>query len=125
VGLGGDWSDGQEIRTAEQLGALAGDSRLVATLRSLITTPLAAWRETRVRHLLDSFLTVDLPTRVRMVGCLMVAAALTHAVILAWFGVSVDVVGWGIRIGVVAGGVVVAWWPAALALAWRDRIGVS
>jgi len=121
VGLGGDWSDEHEVRTAEQLGALAADSRLVTTVRSSITAPSAAWREAGARRLLDAFLTVDLPTRVRMVGCLTIAAALTHAAILALLGVSVQVVGWGIQLAFVAGGLVVAWWPAALALAWRDR----
>ena len=124
-GLGGGWSDAQEVRTAERLGGWAANSRLVATLWSLITAPSAAWRETRLRRLLDSFLSRDLPTRVRVVGCSMIAAALTHAVMLALLGFSVHGVGWSIRLGFVVGGFVVALWPTALALAWRDRIGAS
>ena len=74
---------------------------------------------------MDSFLSRDLPTRVRVVGCSMIAAALTHAVMLALLGFSVHGVGWSIRLGFVVGGFVVALWPTALALAWRDRIGAS
>lgn len=120
-GLGGEWSRERELRTTERLEALFANSRVVAALLSLLGSPSAAPREAKAKRLLDPVLTLDLPSRVRTVGFVVVVAVLTHTLLLAALGVPVAALGWGIRAGLVAAGLIVVWRPGAPAAAWRDR----
>jgi CBS domain containing-hemolysin-like protein len=121
AGLGGEWSRERELRTTERLEALVADSWVVSALSSAVAAPSAAPREARARRLLDPILSQDLPARVRILGCVIVIAVLTHTLLLELLGVAVPAGGWGIRAGLVASSLLVAWRPGALAAAWRDR----
>lgn len=121
VGLGGEWSAEQELRSTEHLVALAAKSRLIAGLSSVIDAPITAWHGSGLRRLQDSMLSLDLRLRVRLVGWVIVLAVVTHAALLGVFGVRVEVVGWTIRAGLAAAGLAVMWRPGALAAAWKER----
>ena len=121
VGLGGRWSARQGVRTNQQLDAMAADSRVIGALSSLLTAASVARREAGVTRLLDLMLGLDLLERIRISGCIIVVAVMTHTVLLAVLGVAVHEVGWGIRAGLVVGCVVPVRWPGPFAAAWRDK----
>ena len=121
VGLGGRWSAQQALRTSQRLDAIASDSRVIGQFSSWLTAPSLAWREARLTGLLTPIFSLDLPERIRMSGCIMLMAVLTHAVLLAVLGVPVHEVGSWIRAGLVVVCVIVVRWPRPFAAAWRDR----
>lgn len=121
VGLRGGWSRQQEPLTAERLHALAADSRVVAALWAFVNGPSAALPGARVTRLLSPILRLTVPDRVRMAGIAIIIAVLTHVLVMVIFGVPVQAVGWSVRAGLVAEGMIAVWWPGALASAWKDR----
>lgn len=121
VGLGGAWSREQERRKNEDLATIVAGSRLVAALSSLTTAPLAALPAAASMRLLSPVLRGNLQARVRVVGCALVIAVVTHTLLLGVFGVPVQASGWGVRIAVGTAGVFAVWRPAALTAAIRDR----
>jgi hypothetical protein len=125
VGLGGSWSSQQALRARHQLDAVASDSRVVGQFASWLAAPSVAWRESRVARLLVPVLGVDLLERVRMSGCIVLMAVITHAVLLAVLGIPVHVAGWGVRAGLAVVCVIVMRWPGPFAAAWRDRYSLA
>jgi hypothetical protein len=125
VGLGGRWSSQQALRASQRLDAIASDSRVVGQFSSWLAAPSVAWREARVTRLLVPVLGLDLLERVRMSGCIILMAAITHAVLLAVLGVPVHALGWWIRAGLVGVCVIVVRWPGPFAAAWRDRYSLA
>ena len=129
VGLGGEWSREQERRTTEALVTLVAGSRavagsrVVAALSSLLAAPLAALPAAGSMRLLAPVLRRDLQARVRVAGYVLAIAVLTHTLLLGAFGIPVQAVGWGFRIGVASAGLFAIWRPEALAAAMRDRNG--
>ena len=120
-GLGGEWSEQQERRTVEQLDALASSSRIVAGLSSLITALVAAWRESGLRRVLQGILSLDLEDKISVGGWAIIVAVLTHTALLAVLGVPVHALGWSVRLGLVAAGVIGLRRPEPVAAAWKDR----
>ncbi len=125
VGLGGRWSSQQALRASQRLDAIASDSRVVGQFSSWLAAPSVAWREARVTRLLVPILGLDLLERVRMSGCIVLMAVITHAVLLAVLGIPVHVAGWGIRACLAAVCVIVVRWPGPFAAAWRDRYSLA
>ena len=120
AGLGGEWTAERETRSTEHIVALVSGSRLMAGLSSAGNAPLAAWQGSTLRYLLDPMLGLDLTTRVRFAGWVIVIAVITHAVLSAMLDVHVEAVGWSVRAGLVTAGLAVMAWPRALASAWED-----
>jgi hypothetical protein len=120
-GLGGEWSDQEEIRTVERLGTLLSTSRIATMVASVVRAPMAASRDARVWRLLGPLRSPDLATRVRTGSCAIVAAVLCHTVLLAVVGVPVYGLGWTTRAGLLAIGAAGLRWPHAVVAAWRDR----
>ena len=123
VGLGGEWSDEEQLGTAKRLDTVVADSRILNALSSIVMAPTSAWREAAVWRVLDPILSVDLPTRFHLGGSVVVVATLTHTVVLALLGVPVHALGWSFRVGLFAVGLLFVWRPEALAAAWRDKAG--
>lgn len=121
VGLGGEWSEQQEIRTVEQLDALVSNSRIAAALSALVMAPIVASREAGLRRVLDRFLSLDSLTKVRTGSCAIIIAVLCHIALLALLGVPVHALSWSISTGLVAAGLVVVWRPDTLVSAWKDK----
>ena len=122
VGLGGGWSQEQERQRTEALATLVAGSRVVSALSSLMTTPLAALPASASMRLLAPVLRRDLQVRVRVVGCTLLIAVLTHTLLLVVLGVPVHALGWSFRISVAAAAAFAMWRSAALAAAIRDRM---
>jgi hypothetical protein len=112
----------EQRRTTERLKTVASTSRVVAIVSSILNAPLVASREAAVTNPLHPLFGLDLERRVQMAALVAVIAVLTHTILFAALGVPVDTLGWGVRSGVIFAGLVVAWRPAAVAAAWRDRV---
>jgi hypothetical protein len=125
AGLAGKWSGQQAIRTSQQLDDLAADSRVIVGLSSLLRAPSVAWREARVKHVLDPILEVNILERIRILGCVTISAVMAHSALLFVMGVPVHSVGWGIRAGLLAAGVFLVRQPEPVAAAWQARIARS
>ena len=125
AGLGGEWSDKKARRSAAQIDALAAQSRVVKTLRSWSLAPSVACREGVVGQMLDLILSLDLQARVSVGGGVTVVAVLTHTFVLTALGVPVQLVGWSIRAGLVAVGLLLLRRPDAVAAAWNDKSAPS
>ncbi len=121
VGLGGAWSAEEERRTVEQLDALASSSRLVAGLSSVVTAPLPAWRASGLRRVLQGILSWDFEHKIGVASWAIIVAVLTHTALLAVLGEPVYALGWSVRLGLVAAGVIGLRWPEPVAAAWKDR----
>ena len=121
VGLQGERSPEPGLRRTEELATLVAHSRVVAALSSLLAAPLAALPAAGSMRLLAPVLSRDLQARVRVAGYVLVIAVLTHTLLLGAFGIPVQAVGWGLRIGVGTAGLFAIWRPGALAAAISDR----
>lgn len=121
IGLGDAWSDRQEMREVERIRDLVSTSRIAAVLSALVTAPILASREARVRRLLDPLRRLELREQIRTASCAIVVAAFTHTALLALLGVPVHVLGWTMRMVLVAVGAIGLRWPEAFAAAWKDR----
>lgn len=114
-------SASEQRRTAERFEALVANSRVLTRLSSIMDAPAEAFHHARLTTSLHRVLALDLETRVRMAASVIVIAALTHTVLLGVVGVPVQALGWSVRAGLIAAGLAVAWRPATIAAAWRDR----
>jgi hypothetical protein len=115
----------EQRRTTERLETVAAGSRVVALLTSTMDASTVAYRYAGLTKALHPFLALDLETRVQMTAWIVVIATLTHIVLLEAFGVPTEVLGWGVRTGLLAAALVVAWRPSAIAAAWQDRPAVT
>ena len=121
VGLGEVWSDRQEIREVERIRILLSTSRIAAVLSSVVMAPIMASREASVGRMLDPLRSFDLRARIRTASCAIVVAVLTHTALLALLGIPVHVLGWSMRLGLLAAGAIGLRWPDLLAAAWHDK----
>jgi len=124
IGLRGDWSPTQERRTVAQMDVLVSGSRVATAIMRLVAAPAAGWTDSRLRAWLTPVLSLEMAARIRMAGVAIVVAVLTHTVLSALLGVSVQWLGWSMRVGLVLAGVAVAWRPEPLVAAWKDKTGL-
>src|SRR2546423_1560099 len=87
VGVRGDWSPAQEIRTVELVDALASNSRVVTALRSFARAPIAASRNGAFRDAAVRAWRVDRSLKVRVAGGALIVAVLSHSVLFFALGV--------------------------------------
>jgi hypothetical protein len=107
--------------TPEQLRMVADDSVVVRTLTRLIDLPVKAWQHATAKRLFDSVLSLDLAVRMSLLGWMLLAAIVTHVVVVAALGVPVSVLGWSTRAVLALLAVALIVRPAVFAAAWRDR----
>ena len=105
----------------EQLRMLAEDSLTVRALSRLVDIPVDAWHDSSARRLVDGILTLDLAVRMSLLGWMVLAAIVTHIVILATLGIRVYLLGWAMRLVLLLLAIALIARPAAFAAAWRDR----
>ena len=121
VGLGGKWSTEKEARSLEHLLVGASKSRFVIGLSSLVNAPFAAWPGCRLRRMVAPVINLDLLAQIRLGGWVIVTTVITHIALLGVLDAEVGLVGWALRVGLVAAGLAVMRRPGALASAWKDR----
>lgn len=115
---------GRSVRptaTPEQLRMVADDSVTVRVLSRLVDIPVNAWNDAAARRLLDSILALDADVRVSLLGWMVLAAVVTHVVVVAVLGVRVYLLGWGTRAVLAALAIALIARPSAFAAALRDR----
>ena len=121
VGLGGKWSAEKEARSLEHLLVGASKSRFVIGLSSLVNAPFEAWPGCRLRRMVDPMINLDPLAQIRLGGWVIVTTVITHIALLGVLDAEVGLVGWALRVGLVAAGLAVMRRPGALASAWKDR----
>jgi hypothetical protein len=121
VGLRGTGSALPPGFASQRLEGMVSDSRVVRALSSLLTVPATVPREAQVVHLLDPILGLDLPGRMRVAACTILAAVATHTLLMAVLAVPVHEVGWAMRAALAAASAIVMRWPEPFAAAWQDR----
>lgn len=107
--------------SSEQLEALIKDSRTVRALVALASAPIAAWQHARAKRLLDAFTAIEPTARIRLVGCALFTAVVTHTAVIAAIGVHTFGVGWVTRVIAAAAAAALMAWPGVFAAAWKDR----
>jgi hypothetical protein len=112
----------EQRRTTERLETVIASSRVIGRLASILDASAVAYRDAGLTKALGPLLSLDLETRVQMAAWIVVIATLTHIVLLAALGVPIQVLGWGVRTGLLVAALLVAWRPSAIAAAWRDRV---
>lgn len=123
IGLRGEWSAQKERRTVDHMDTLVSGSRVATSVMRLMGAPTAGWRDSGLRALLSPIVCLDVAARIRLAGVTIVVAVVTHVVLSAVLGVSVQWLGWSMRGALVVAGVAVAWRPEPLAAAWKDKTG--
>jgi hypothetical protein len=121
VGLGADRIGRPDAHEFDALYALAGRSRVLSSLFAAGAASARALVSASVSRWLSPALTLDYRSGVRLFGCALVAAAATHGMALALFGVPVHFLGWSVRAGLVAVGALMMVRPEAWTAAWRGR----
>ncbi|MEC9243023.1 MAG: hypothetical protein VYA48_10245, partial [Gemmatimonadota bacterium] len=111
----------KEARSLEHFLVGASKSRFVIGLSSLVDAPFAAWPGCRLRRMVDPMINLDLLGQIRLGGWVIVTTVITHIALLGVLDAEVGLVGWALRVGLVAAGLAVMWRPRALASAWKDR----
>ena len=108
----------QEERASEQLQLVLTESRFVGALSLLFLAPFVAWPETRVRRLIAPLVPLDVAARVCLVSWSVIAATVTHALLMAALGQPTAALGWSVRLGLLVMSGLALWRPATVAAAW-------
>lgn len=121
VAPGLQWTTQQEAQSFERLEHVLRGSRIAALLSRMVAWPESAWPDAKVKAWLRQAWGEDVEAGIQMVGCAVVAAVLTHTVLLGVFGVPVHTLGWSLRVVLFAAGLAVVWRPGAMAAAWTGK----
>jgi hypothetical protein len=109
---------------SDDLEPLFANSHVVTMVSMLVLGPFVAWPDTRVRQLIEPILRFDMPARVTIICCSVIAATVTHALLTAVLAHPTGPLGWSIRAGVVAACTLAMRRPQAVAAAcieWKAR----
>lgn len=111
----------QPTASPEQLRMVTDDSVAVRVLSHLIDIPVNAWQDASAKRLLDSMLALDVVVQMSLLGWMLLAAVVTHIVIMAAVGTRVYLLGWSTRAALAALAIALIARPAAFGAAWRER----
>lgn len=121
IGFGSEWSEQEERSTITRLDHLASTSRIVSEVTWLVTTPIRAWRESRLRRMQQRVSSWELQDKVWVSGLAIVAAVITHTVLTWLLSVPVYVLGWTTRVLMLVVGAICFRESEAVAMAWRGK----
>jgi len=119
VGLRG--RSARPTASPEQLRMVADDSLTLRALSRLIDIPVNAWHDAAAKRMFDTIFALDLGVRMSLLGWMLIAAVVTHIVVVAVLGVRVYLLGWSTRAVLAVLAVALITRPAAFAAAWRER----
>ncbi len=101
--------------------SLVERSVLMRNVERLVVIPVRAFRGARLGCFLDWLAHLELPQRLRLVGVSLSAALVAHTVAVSLAGVSMQILGWGIRCGLVVVCFLFCFQSQAVAAAWSAR----
>ena len=101
--------------------SLVERSVLMRNVERLVVMPVIAFRGARLGYFFGWLAHLELPKRLRLVGVSLSAALVAHTVAVLLAGVSIQILGWGIRCGLVVVCLLFCFQPQAVAAAWSAR----
>ena len=101
--------------------SIANRSVLVRTLERLIVAPVIAWRGGRLGVLSEFLAQLELSDRVRLTGVCLSAVLFAQTIDVSVAGVSIHLLGGGVRWGLVLICLLLCLRPRLVAAAWTAR----
>jgi hypothetical protein len=121
IGVGLRRGRGTAPRSSAQIDALFADSRIVRAIVAFMTFWGHAWQHAVAKRAIDDLLALDLGLRCRLLGQMLLAAVVTHVVVLAALRVPVFMLGWSLRAVLALLALALILRPDVFASAWKDR----
>jgi len=101
--------------------SLVERSVLMRNVERLVVIPVIAFRGARLGYFLGWLAHLELPKRLHLVGVSLSAALVAQTVAVSLAGVSIQILGWGIRCGLVVVCLLFCFQSQAVAAAWSAR----
>jgi len=109
VGLRGGWSPEQQREQTQRVERLASGSHVMTTIARLVHAPRSAAAGAATARLVQPILELTPSEQARFAGWALIAAVLTHIVVLFAAGAGVEALGWTCRAIVLAAGILAVW----------------
>tara|TARA_B100001013_G_scaffold183556_1_gene110606 strand:- start:1072 stop:1605 length:534 start_codon:yes stop_codon:yes gene_type:complete len=119
--LQGPVANDRRVEDDQCMASLVERSVLMRNVGRLVVIPVIAFRGARWGCFLDWLAHLELPKRLRLVGVSLSAALVAHTVVVSLAGVSIQILGWGIRCGLVVVCLLFCFQSQAAAAAWSAR----
>ena len=119
--LQGRVANDRRVEDDQCVASLVERSVLIRNVERLVVVPVIAFRGARLSYFLGWLAHLDLPKRLRLVGVWLSAALVAHTVAFSLVGVSIQILGWGIRCGLVVICLLFCFQSQAMAAAWSAR----
>ena len=119
--LQGRVANERRVEDDQCMVSLVERSVLMRNVERLVVMPVIAFRGARLGYFLGWLAHLELPKRVRLVGVSLGAALVAHTVAVSLAGVSMQMLGWGIRCGLVVVCLLFCFQPQVVAAAWSTR----
>ena len=101
--------------------SIANRSVVAQTLERLVVVPVIAWRGGRLGVLSEFLAQLELSDRVRLTGVCLSAVLVAQTIAVSVAGVSIHLLGWGVRCGLVVICLLLCLQPRLVAAAWTAR----
>jgi len=119
--LQGRVANERRVEDDQCMVSLVERSVLMRNVERLVVIPVIAFRGARLGYFLGWLAHLELPKRLRLVGVSLSAALVAHTVAVSLAGVSIQILGWGIRCGLVVICLLFCFQSQAMAAAWSAR----
>ena len=114
---GSEW----RVEDHQCMVSIINRSILIQKLEWLVVVPVIAFRRGRLGFSRDFFGQIDLPERVRLIGVCLSAALVSQTISVSLAGVSIHILSWVARCGLVVICLLLCFQPHLMAMAWTAR----
>ena len=114
---GSEW----RVKDHQCMVSIVNRSILIQKLEWLVVVPVIAFRRGRLGFSRDFFGQIDLPERVRLIGVCLSAALVSQTISVSLAGVSIHILSWVVRCGLVVICLLLCFQPHLMAMAWTAR----
>jgi hypothetical protein len=111
----------QRVEDDHTMTSIANRSVVAQTLERLVVVPVIAWRGGRLGVLSEFLAQLELSDRVRLTGVCLSAVLVAQTIAVSVAGVSIHLLGWGVRCGLVLICLLLCLRPRLVAAAWTAR----
>ena len=119
--LQGRVANERRVEDDQCMVSLVERSILMQNVERLVVIPAIAFRGARLHYFWNWLTYLELPKRLRLIGVSLSAALVAHTIAVSLAGVSLQILGWGIRCGLVAVCLLFCFQSQAVAAAWSTR----
>ncbi|MEE3201910.1 MAG: hypothetical protein VX262_01295 [Acidobacteriota bacterium] len=118
--LQGRGANERRVEDDQCMVSLVERSVLMRNVERLVVMPVTAFRGARLGYFLGWLAHLELPKRLRLVGVSLSAALVAHTVTVSLAGVSIPLLGWVFRCGLIVVCLVFCFQSQAVAAAWSS-----